>query len=294
MSEIKVNIKYNDSGILESVSANDINMDISFLVNRPIEQWFVASNGRDGWVGLIPTIQERVNDYSANLIFDFKGPANLKEIFEQELEKQPIKNVSVLSTTSVIIKRLENARKLDKENDYIRAYENYKDAADRGNLSAQLRAGELSYNCFNGSIDLVISKKTAWQNAVKYYKKAADQNSDEAQYFLGKCYYERNSVVSADDLKTAIKYFECSAKQGYVYAQYWLGDYYYNKAENNYNNRKQAFNYFTMAAMQNHAVSLRCVAICYELGEGTKQNLFSAFRASLKTPFSNHQKCDII
>ena len=166
MSEIKVNIKYNDSGILESISANDINMDISFLVNRPIEQWFVASNGRDGWIGLIPTIQERVNDYSANLIFDFKGPANLKEIFEQELEKQPIKNASVLSTTSVISKRLENARKLDKENDYIRAYENYKDAADRGNLSAQLRAGELSYNCFNSSIDLEISKKTAWQNAL--------------------------------------------------------------------------------------------------------------------------------
>ena len=57
--------------------------------------------------------------------------------------------------------------------------------------------------------------------AVKWYRKAAEQNLAEAQYNLGVCYYNGEGV--AKDEVEAVKWFRKAAEQNYARAQYNLG-----------------------------------------------------------------------
>ena len=59
-----------------------------------------------------------------------------------------------------------------------------------------------------------------YEAAVKWYRKAAEQDYAEAQYHLGNC-YEKGLGVSAES-KLAFEYFQKAANQGYAPAQYRL------------------------------------------------------------------------
>ena len=57
--------------------------------------------------------------------------------------------------------------------------------------------------------------------AVKWYRKAAEQNDAEAQYNLGVCYANGQGV--AKDEVEAVKWYRKAAEQNYAAAQYNLG-----------------------------------------------------------------------
>ena len=60
-----------------------------------------------------------------------------------------------------------------------------------------------------------------YEKAVDCYRKAAEQDYDEAQVALGDCYYEGNGVPQ--DYGQAIDWFRKAAEQDNAYAQYCLG-----------------------------------------------------------------------
>lgn len=74
--------------------------------------------------------------------------------------------------------------------------------AERGDAEAQYIQGAVCY----------LSKDYA--EAVKWYRKAADQNHAQAQYSLGRCYAEGNGVEK-DELE-AVKWGWIAARNGYV------------------------------------------------------------------------------
>ena len=63
------------------------------------------------------------------------------------------------------------------------------------------------------------------KEAVKWFRKAAEQGHALAQYNLGDCYYQGRGV--AQDSKEAVKWFRKAAEQDYVLAQYRLAVYYF-------------------------------------------------------------------
>lgn len=60
-----------------------------------------------------------------------------------------------------------------------------------------------------------------YAEAFSFFKKAAEQGNAEAQYSLGKCYYNGEGVP--EDRQKAVDLFYKAAKQGYVLAQYEVG-----------------------------------------------------------------------
>ena len=62
--------------------------------------------------------------------------------------------------------------------------------------------------------------------AVKWYRKAAEQGHSDAQYELGDCYLSGNGVTC--DSNAAVEWCHKAAKQGHIEAQNTLGRYYEN------------------------------------------------------------------
>jgi len=62
--------------------------------------------------------------------------------------------------------------------------------------------------------------------AVKWYRKAAEQGNAKAQVNLGVMYYEGKGVTQ--DYQEAVKWYRKAAEQGLAGAQYNLGNGYYN------------------------------------------------------------------
>src|SRR5581483_9275285 len=64
-----------------------------------------------------------------------------------------------------------------------------------------------------------------YSEAIKWYRKAAEQGHTTAQYNLGVLYYRALGVQQ--DLAEAAKWFRKAAEQGNADAQFWLGAFYY-------------------------------------------------------------------
>src|SRR6266516_4290983 len=86
--------------------------------------------------------------------------------------------------------------------------------ADKGDAKAQY---ELGRAFFSGTLG--VSKDEA--EAVKWFRKAAEQNVADAQYNLGVC-YAIGQGVTEDDAES-VKWFRKAAEQNYADAQYNLG-----------------------------------------------------------------------
>ena len=83
--------------------------------------------------------------------------------------------------------------------------------------------------------------------AAKWYRKAADQGNEYAQEELGECYYKGKGV--AVDKAEAVKWFRKSAEQGNKWAQRYLGDCYLN-GEGVAADKAEAVKWYKMAAEQ--------------------------------------------
>ena len=89
--------------------------------------------------------------------------------------------------------------------------------------------------------------KQDMNEAVKWYRKAAEQGNSSAQCNLGICYYKGQGV--AEDNEQAIKWFRKAAEQEEAVAQYFIGECY----ENGYGVREdidEAIKWYRKAAEQ--------------------------------------------
>ena len=113
-------------------------------------------------------------------------------------------------------------------------YEIHNMAADLQKLADQLAERITGAGAKSSSIDAPVMKQKGdeyyeagnYEEAVKCYRKAAEQGIADAQYNLGICYY--NGVGVGKDDYEAVKWFRKAAEQGYADAQYNLGACYYN------------------------------------------------------------------
>jgi len=110
--------------------------------------------------------------------------------------------------------------------------------------------------------------------AVKWYRKAAGQGFAAAQNNLGVCYRDGTGVTK--DLKQAVQWFRFGAEQGLAAAQNNLGVRYY-KGEGITTNFTEAVNWYRKASEQRLPDAFVNLGICYVDGRGVPRDKIKAY-----------------
>ncbi len=107
--------------------------------------------------------------------------------------------------------------------------------------------------------------------AVKYYKKAAEQGDAEAQYLFATCLFIGNAVTQ--NVKQAVEYYQKSAQQEYMKAINDLGVC-YARGIGVPKDGKEALAHFGAASEGDHGfyVADSNVAYCYQNGIGVEKD----------------------
>jgi len=155
--------------------------------------------------------------------------------------------------------------------------EQYRNAAEQGDATAQYNLGNCYYNG-NG-----VPQNDS--EAVNWFRKAAEQGHADAQYNLGYCYYDGKGVPQNDS--EAVNWFRKAAEQGHAEAQYKLGDCYYY-GEGITQNYSEAIKWYKKAAEQGDASAQYHLGDCYYYGDGVTQDQSEAIRWYKKAAEQGH------
>ena len=139
--------------------------------------------------------------------------------------------------------------------------EQYRNAAEQGDASAQYNLGNCYYNG-NGVTQ-------NYSEAIRWYRKAAKQEYAGAQCGLGNCYCNGNGVTQ--NYPEAIKWYRKAAEKGNADAQCNLG-FCYIEGNGVTQNDSEAVNWFRKAAEQGLAEAQCILGICYYYGNGVSMN----------------------
>ncbi len=199
--------------------------------------------------------------------------------------------------------------------DYTKAVEWYKKAAEAGNLTAQFnlakcysdgkgiersydkaaewytKAAEAGYADAQANLGLLYEKGRGVNQdnaqAVSWYTKAAEQGVKEAQYNLGVC-YENGKGVS-QDYKKAAEWYTKAAEQGHASAQYNLGIccFFGRGVPQDYT---KAAEWFAKAAEQGYASAQYNLGVCYKNGNGVPQDYKKAAEWYTKAADQGHKR----
>jgi hypothetical protein len=94
--------------------------------------------------------------------------------------------------------------------DYQKAVQWYRKAADQGHAHAQYNLGSMYYSGKGVCQD--------YSKAVRWLRKAAEQGSKDAQYLLAGMFQQGKGV--AEDYRSADHWYRKAVEQGHIYAQY--------------------------------------------------------------------------
>ena len=114
-----------------------------------------------------------------------------------------------------------------------------------------------------------------YSEAVKWYRKAADQGNARAQNILGECYYYGRGI--AQNYSEAVKWYRKAADQNYSFAQYNMG-YCYGNGQGTAQDYSEAVKWYRKAADQNHAAAQNNLGDCYYYGRGVAQDYSEAVK----------------
>ena len=114
-----------------------------------------------------------------------------------------------------------------------------------------------------------------YAEAVKWYRKAAEQGNAYGRYWLGRSYAEGKGV--AQDYAEAVKWFRAAAEQGHAGAQNWLGSCYFN-ARGLPRDSGEAVKWFRKAAEHGLADAQCNLGLCYHSGHGVAQDYGEAVK----------------
>jgi TPR repeat protein len=121
--------------------------------------------------------------------------------------------------------------------------------------------------------------RTDYAESLRWYRKAADQNYAYAQFNLGNCY--ANGVGVAKNYMEATKWYRKAAEQKYASAEYNLG-LSYLKGLGVETNNIEAVKWFRKAAEQNVAPAQFNLGCCYVNGDGVPKDYSEAFKWHFK------------
>jgi len=113
------------------------------------------------------------------------------------------------------------------------------------------------------------------QEAVKWFRKAAEQGFAMSQFNLGTCYYNGNGV--RQDVSEAVKWYRKAAEQNYALAQSVMGDL-YGSGIGMSQDLTEAVKWYRKAAEQNYASAQRCVGEAYFKGIVVEKNMAEAYK----------------
>ena len=159
----------------------------------------------------------------------------------------------------------------------------------------------MGMNKYNGCVD----GKSNYQNALKYFKEAAEQEEPQSQYMLGQMFYNGDGttknitksikwltrsadkdntdaqtklgeilLLDKDEIELAYEMFKIASEKGDTLAQYNLATMYLTESRI-INDYKEAFRLFKLAADKEHINSMVNLGIMYF--KGIYINLFSFF-----------------
>src|SRR5918996_236655 len=140
--------------------------------------------------------------------------------------------------------------------------------ADKGDAKARYELGRAFFSGILG-----VAKDQA--EAVKWFRKAAEQNLADAQFSLGVC-YAKGQGVAKDDAK-AVKWFRKAAEQNDARAQAALGVR-YAKGQGVAKNKAEAVKWYRKAAEQNVADAQYNLGVCYANGQGVAKDEVEAYK----------------
>ncbi|MGR3174050.1 MAG: tetratricopeptide repeat protein [Candidatus Scalindua sp.] len=118
-------------------------------------------------------------------------------------------------------------------------------------------------------------KQGNYKEAIKWYRKAAEQGHAEAQNSLGIMYIKEQGVEQ--DYKEAVKWCRKAAKQEYLQAQYNLGIM-YSKGLGTEQNYNKAVKWYRKAAERGYAQSQTILGLMYSKGQGVEQDYKEAVK----------------
>ena len=150
--------------------------------------------------------------------------------------------------------------------DYTKAIECYRRAADLGYAPAQYNLG-LMYGSGKG-----VAQDHA--EAVKWYRRAAEQGHAEAQYNLGHAY--SNGYGVPQNNSEGVKWYRCAADRGLANAQANLGVS-YCKGEGVPQDYAEAVKWMRRAAEQGLDDAQYNLGVIYSEGEGIPLNYMEAY-----------------
>ena len=171
------------------------------------------------------------------------------------------------------------------DRDQEAAGEYYRKAAERGDPWAQVRYGERLKNGVFG-----VEKNV--DEAVQWFRKAADQDCYEGFCQLGNC-YENGEGVEKDSGKAKEYYRKAAAslrpwaERGNPWAQVNYGEW-LMPGFGVEKNTAEGVQWFRKSAETNNARAMYCLGICYEKGEGVERDLNEAeawFRKALEAGY---------
>ena len=126
-------------------------------------------------------------------------------------------------------------------------------------------AYNIGYDYYNGTN----GKQNDYSEAVKWYRKAAEQGDATAQYNLGVCYEKGRGVPQ--DYSEAVKWYRKAAEQGDATAQYNLGVC-YDKGRGVPQDYSEAVKWYRKAAEQGDMYAQNNLGYCYYNGQGVSQD----------------------
>jgi len=115
--------------------------------------------------------------------------------------------------------------------------------------------------------------KGDYPQAVKWFRKAAEQGNAFAQFNLGQIYTQGKGVPQ--DYAEAVKWWRKAAEQGYAGAQYNLG-FMYDKGLGVRQDDAEAVKWYRKAAEQGYAGAQNNLGYMYGLGLGVRQDYVTA------------------
>lgn len=155
--------------------------------------------------------------------------------------------------------------------------------ADKGDPEGQTDLG-LCYSLGNG-----VTKDS--REAVKWYRKAAEQNSDKAQMLLALCYLKGDGVTKDD--AEALKWFHIATKESSAQAQLHIARCYEN-GDGVGKDAVEAARWSRKAAEQNDAQAQLHVALCYQNGDGVAKDAAEAVRWCRKAADQNNAEAQVL
>ena len=179
--------------------------------------------------------------------------------------KSSINKVALLSDSKLVQMGVE----ANKKGNYSEEYQCYLKAleSNQNNMYAQYNIG-LCYEYGRGVTQ-------NYNEAVKWYRKAAEQGNASAQNNLGGCYYNGRGVTQ--DYYEAVKWYRKAAEQGDATAQNNLGTC-YEKGRGVTQDYNEAVKWYRKAAEQGNANAMSWMGYIFENGKGVTKNLQEAIR----------------